>query len=57
MWHLSPEVLVRTVTGLYERDPRAEVLAAVLDVLQPVRADREAVVSIWWIWTTLGCQL
>ena len=38
VWHMNSEVLIRTVTGLYEHDPRAEVLAAILDVLQPVRS-------------------
>ena len=37
LWQVNPDVLVRTVTGLYERDSRVEVLAAVLDVCQPVR--------------------
>ena len=38
VWHMNSEVLIRTVTGLYEHDSRAEVLAAILDVLQPVRS-------------------
>jgi len=37
VWHMNSEVVVRTVTGLYEHDSRAEVMAAILDVLQPVR--------------------
>ncbi len=43
LWQVNPDVVVRTVTGLYERDPRAEVLAAVLDVCQPVRSALEQV--------------